>query len=132
MIGARALVPRAPRAFRPSGARVLSACVSLVSLLVAAPAWCAWQTFGLADGLAALQVRAIAEDHSENLWFATAYGASRYDGAVFRTFTLADGLVSEDVRAILPDCSGRIWFGTTGGVSVFDGGGWASYTTSDG
>ncbi|MEO5617131.1 MAG: two-component regulator propeller domain-containing protein [Candidatus Eisenbacteria bacterium] len=132
MIGARALATRAPRALQPSGARVLFACASLVTLVVAEPAWCLWQTFGLADGLAAIQVRAIAEDRSENMWFATAYGASRYDGAVFRSFTRADGLVDEDVRAILPDRSGRIWFGTAGGVSVFNGSDWRAFTTSDG
>lgn len=131
MIGARALATRAPRASGPAGARILFACASFVALVAAEPAWCLWQTFGLADGLAAIQVRAIAEDRSENLWFATAYGASRYDGAVFRTFTQADGLVQEDVRAILPDRAGRVWFGTGGGVGVFDGTAWAAYTTSD-
>ena len=132
VIGARTLATRAPRASRAAGARVLFACAFLVTLVAAEPAWCLWQTFGLADGLAAIQVRAIAEDRSENMWFATAYGASRYDGAVFRSFTRADGLVDEDVRAILPDRSGRLWFGTAGGVSVFDGSVWRAFTTSDG
>ena len=132
MIGARALATWAPRASGRVGARVLFACASFVALVAARPAWCLWQTFGLADGLAAMQVRAIAEDRSENMWFATPYGASRYDGAVFRTFTLADGLVQEDVRAILPDRAGRVWFGTAGGVGVFDGGAWTTYTTTQG
>ena len=132
MTGARALVARAPRASGPRGAHVLLACASLVALLASQPAWSLWQTFGLADGLAAIQVRAIAEDGAENLWFATAYGASRYDGAVFRTFTQADGLVHEDVRAIVPDRAGRLWFGTAGGVGVFDGAAWTTYTASDG
>jgi ligand-binding sensor domain-containing protein len=132
MIGARALATRAPRASASAGARALLAGASLLALFAAEPAWCLWQTFGLADGLAAIQVRAIAEDRSENLWFATAYGASRYDGAAFRTFTLADGLVNEDVRAILSDQGGRVWFATAGGAGVFDGSRWAAYTTSDG
>ena len=104
----------------------------LLTLVATDRAWCMWQTLGLADGLAALQVRSITEDRAENLWFATAYGASRYDGAVFKTFTLADGLVNEDVRAIVADGAGRVWFGTNGGVGVFDGSRWTSYTTSDG
>ena len=132
MIGARALATRAPRAAGPVSARVMLAVVSFVALVSAEPAWCAWQTFGLADGLAAIQVRAIAEDRSENIWFATAHGASRYDGAFFRTFTIADGLVDEDVRAIFPDRVGRVWFGTAGGVGVYDGATWATYTTSAG
>lgn len=132
MIGARSLAIRAPRASGPPGARVLCCCALLLSLLAARPAWCLWQTFGLADGLAAIQVRAIAEDRSENLWFATANGASRYDGATFRTFTQADGLMNEDVRAILADATGRVWFATNGGVAVFDGSHWSGYSTSDG
>src|SRR5580765_4313296 len=110
MIGARALATRAPRASGPAGIGVLFALIGLAPLVAVEPAWCRWQTFGLADGLPAIQVRAIAEDRSENLWFATAYGASRYDGAVFRNFTRADGLVHEDVRAILPVADGRVWF----------------------
>ena len=131
MIGARALASRAPRAFGRRGARALFVCASLATLLGARPAWCVWQTFGLQDGLAARRVRAIAEDHSENLWFATRNGASRYDGAVFRTFTTADGLVDNDVQAILADRSGRVWFGTLTGVSVFDGAAWRTYTRAD-
>ena len=132
MTGARAPATRAPFAAGPAGARVLFACASFVALVNAAPAWCLWQTFGLADGLAAIQVRAIAGDRAENLWFATPHGASRYDGAVFRSFAMADGLVNEDVRAVLPDRTGRIWFGTAGGASRYDGAAWTSYTTSEG
>jgi ligand-binding sensor domain-containing protein len=132
MIGDRALATRAPLAPATAGARVLFACASLVALATASPAWCLWQTFGLADGVAAIQVRAIAEDRSENLWFATAHGASRYDGAFFRTFAMADGLVSDDVRAILPDRTGRIWFGAAGGVGLLDGSAWTTYTTNEG
>jgi hypothetical protein len=132
-IGARVVTTRAPRAAVPPGARLLLAgLASIAALGFAQPAWCLWQTFGLADGLAAIEVRAISQDRSEALWFATQHGASRYDGASFRTFTPADGLVHEDVRAVLPDRSGRIWFGTVGGVSVYDGATWTTYTTSDG
>jgi ligand-binding sensor domain-containing protein len=132
MIGARVAGPRAPRASGLPGTWRLFACVTLASLLGAEPAWCLWQTFGLADGLGSQQVRAIAEDRSENMWFATANGASRYDGAAFRTFKMADGLSDNDVRAIFVDNTGRIWFGTANGVSVLAGGVWSSYTTADG
>ena len=135
MIGARAACARAPRAFRPPGARVLFACASLVTLFAARPAWCVWQTFGLADGLGDLAVRAVAQDSSENMWFAVANGVNRYDGVGFQNLT--PGLLSQDVRAILTDRSGRVWFATglssgqVGGVSVFDGSGWVYYTTSN-
>src|SRR5215831_2254456 len=100
MNGARVLDARASRAPGRLGAGLLFASVLLATLSSARPAWCLWQTFGLADGLVSLQVRGIVEDRSENLWFATDKGVSRYDGATFRTFTQADGLVNDDVGAI--------------------------------
>ena len=106
------------------------ACLAL--LFVARPAWCGWQTFGLADGLAALRVTAIAQDADENLWFASTHGVSRYDGAFFRSFGQADGLASDDVRAVLPDRGGHIWFATAQGVSRYDRGTWTTFAVGDG
>jgi ligand-binding sensor domain-containing protein len=146
MIGARVAFARAPRVCGPTDAHTPAthdrraasraafafALASLLALCAADPAWCLWQTFNIQDGLASLEVRGIAEDRAENLWFATDLGVSRYDGAVFRTFKVADGLLSDDVRAVVPDRSGRVWFATSGGVNVFDGAVWKSYTSSDG
>jgi len=122
---------RAPRVRLPVVRRAPFAIGALAALLVAGPAWGAWQTFGLADGLAALQVASISEDRAENLWFGTLHGASRYDGVTFRTYAMADGLVNDDVRAAVDDGTGHVWFATAGGVSVFDGSAWRTYTTSD-
>ena len=104
----------------------------LVALLAARPAWCGWQTFGLADGLAALRVTAIAQDQDENLWFASMHGVTRYDGAFFRSMGQPDGLASDDVRAVLPDRSGRIWFATALGVSRYDRGTWTTFGVGEG
>src|SRR5262249_22939541 len=127
--GARADAPRAPRRLRAIAAGAVS---WGAVLLLATPAWCAWQTFGLADGLAALHLTAIAQDLDENLWFTSGSGVSRYDGAFFKSFGQTDGLASDDVRAVLPDHLGRIWFGTAQGVSRFDHGTWSTLTTNDG
>ena len=115
-----------------TAARLFSLGACLVALLAARPAWCGWQTFGLTDGLAALRVTAIAQDHDENLWFASMHGVSRYDGAFFRNFGQADGLASDDVRAMLIDRGGRIWFGTAQGVSRYDRGTWTTFEVGDG
>jgi len=131
MTGARALAPRAPHAFGTSG-RALLLGASLIAFFHASPAWCTWQTFGLADGLAALRITAIAQDSSEDLWFTSGHGVSRYDGVFFRNFGSADGLASDDVRAVLPDRAGRHWFATAGGASVEDHGTWKTYTAADG
>ena len=144
MIGARVAFARAPRACGPADAHapatrahrgagwVAFALATLLALFAATPAWCLWQTFGLADGLPSLQVRGITQDRAENLWFATPVGATRYDGVIFRNFDVSDGLVSDDVHALFADPAGRIWLGINGGVSVFDGSSWTSYTDIDG
>ena len=129
---ARAHAHRAQRSSRSIAVRVSSLGACLVALLGAPPAWCGWQTFGLADGLAALRVTAIAQDLDENLWFASTHGVSRYDGAFFRSFGQADGLASDDVRAVLPDRSGRIWFATAQGVSRYDRGTWTTFGVGEG
>ncbi len=113
-------------------ARAFSLVACLVALLAARPAWCGWQTFGLADGLTALRVTAIAQDLDENLWFASTHGVSRYDGAFVRSFGQADGLASDDVRAVLPDRLGRIWFATAQGASRYDRGTWTTFEAGGG
>ena len=132
MSGARAPALRAPRGFSPMVTRVLLAGACLAALPAARPAQAAWQTFGLADGLAGLSVAAVAQDREENLWFATSTGVSRYDGAFFRTYRQADGLAGDDVQAVLPDRSGRIWFATLNGVSREHDDTWATFTIDDG
>jgi len=55
-----------------------------------------WCTYTPADGLAALHVEDIVEDHEGCLWFGTrSGGVSRYDGESFRTFSVAEGLTGE-------------------------------------
>jgi len=103
--------------------------------LLARPAWCGFQNFGLADGLADTRVTAVAQDTDENVWFAhgrgdgTGHGVSRYDGAFFKSFSHSqgDGLASDDVRGVLPDRNGRVWFATSQGVSRYDHGTWTTF-----
>jgi ligand-binding sensor domain-containing protein len=118
---------RSPRTAR---AGVFGACASLLLLLSATPAWCMWQTFGLADGLPTVKILGITQDTSENVWFVNAdNGVTRYDGATFRSFLPSDGLLSQQALCILGDRQGRVWIGTlNNGVSVFDGAGWNAYT----
>lgn len=73
------------------------------------------------DGLSGNSVRAIAEDKTGNLWFATNKGVSKYDGRSFTQFTTRDGLPSNDVWSLLTDSHGNTWFGTAAGACRFDG-----------
>jgi ligand-binding sensor domain-containing protein len=72
------------------------------------------------DGFAGVCVKAIAEDKSGNLWFATEGGVSRFDGAHFTNFTAQDGLTNNDTWSILIDHTGIVWVGTSTGISRFD------------
>jgi len=83
-------------------------------------------SFSKKEGLAGVCVKAIAEDKTGHLWFATEGGISKFDGNRFTNFTVKDGLTDNDVWSILPDRNGIIWFGTMTGVNRYDG---QSFTT---
>ena len=118
---------------RMSTTKMMLAC--MVSMAVAG-CWstCAtagWQSFDTRDGLGSGTVRAVLQDHSGNLWFATPAGVTRYDGLRWRTYTTDDGLGSNFVQALSLDGSGHVWIGTeSGGASRFDGERWTTFTSS--
>ena len=130
-MSARACVSRALPAWGRNLARALCAHF-LMALFLATPGWCGWQKFSLADGLVTSQLATVAQDSSENIWFGSEFGVSRYDGVTFRTFTDVDGLIGLNVQTIFTDHLGRIWFGTFNGVSMLSSAGWTSYTVNDG
>ena len=79
------------------------------------------------------------QDIGQNrVWFATAAGASQYDGATnsWRRLTTTDGLASNDVTTVVIGSDGMLWFGTNGfGLSSTPSGvagSWTTYTTADG
>lgn len=97
----------------------------------------AWQTIDSADGLAADDVRALAQDDAGTLWAAHAnplLGLS-YRGAdgAWQTLTCRlDAPPSRSVSAgaLAPD--GTVWFATDNGLAHFDGRQWGHLTTADG
>jgi ligand-binding sensor domain-containing protein len=87
--------------------------------LLATPALAGWRTFSTGDGLVHNNVRCIAEDNRENLWFATQEGVNRFDGVSWTTITTADGLPSNNVHIAFAARDGGIWFGgQSGGVAL--------------
>ena len=91
-----------------------------------------WTPFTTVDGLAMNDVNSIAEDHAQQMWFATGQGASRLSGTTWRTFTTADGLANNTAECVFVDRAGRVWIGTDGGVSQYDGARWTTFTTANG
>ncbi len=65
------------------------------------------------DGLAGQLVREIAQDQDGFIWFATAYGLSRYDGYSFKNFyhneLIDDSLSSNNLWQLYIDKRGVMW-----------------------
>ncbi len=76
-----------------------------------------WVTFGTADGLPSVDVRAAVIDEAGALWIATGAGvARRRSNGATTVFTIFDGLPSNDIRAVAPAPDGTIWFATPAGA----------------
>ncbi len=87
----------------------------------------AWETVYPSDGnrnWAPRDVRAVAYDSQDKLWFASPQGVGRFDGT-WTLFAGKDGLPYNDFTEIAPGPDGAVWFGTTRGAIRFDGDRWA-------
>jgi hypothetical protein len=74
------------------------------------------RNFSVKDGLPSGVVYDCLQDKQGFMWFATAAGLARFDGANFKVFTTEDGLTNNEVLQIALDPDGSIWifpFGTT-------------------
>jgi ligand-binding sensor domain-containing protein/signal transduction histidine kinase len=95
----------------------------------------AWKVYTTREGLSSDYVRAIAADHSGNLWVGTDRGGLNHlrDGqfTVFRKQP-AEGLPGDDVRSLYVDREDVLWIGTSSGLARYDHGHWARFTTRDG
>jgi signal transduction histidine kinase/CheY-like chemotaxis protein/streptogramin lyase len=73
---------------------------------------------GVADGLPASGVNALAVDRAGYLWIATRDGLARYDGVDYRIYRHAEGdpgsLPGNSITALLADDRDRIWVGVEG------------------
>ena len=68
-----------------------------------------WRTYGVTDGLAALDVWVVFRDRDGILWFGTeGGGVSRFDGNRWTSFSANDGLVDNSVYDIVQDAAGTI------------------------
>jgi len=71
-----------------------------------------------AQGLSNNFIFSLVEDQRGNLWAATAWGLSRYDGNLFRNYYLEDGLPSNQVFDVVVGLDGKIYGGTAQGLVV--------------
>ncbi len=78
-------------------------------------------SFGLSNGLDALFVQSILQDHENNILITDNYvGLRIYKGDHFKTYTGESVLPDNNVWAIEEDNNGGFWFGTNKGLSFFN------------
>jgi ligand-binding sensor domain-containing protein/signal transduction histidine kinase len=75
------------------------------------------RSYTVADGLAQNTINRIYRDNRGFLWFCTAEGLSRFDGAEFTTFGTDQGLPHRNVNDVLETRSGAFWIATSAGVA---------------
>jgi Two component regulator propeller len=69
-------------------------------------------------------VRGVAFDSMDRLWFASPEGVGRMDGTTWTLYTGADGLPYDDFTTAAAGENGVVWFGTHSGAIRFDGKNW--------
>lgn len=73
---------------------------------------------------APVDVRGVAFDSQDRLWFASPQGAGCFDGKNWTLYTGADGLPYDDFTTVAAGEPGVVWFGTRIGAIRFDGKTW--------
>ncbi|HEY3136125.1 MAG TPA: two-component regulator propeller domain-containing protein, partial [Blastocatellia bacterium] len=73
------------------------------------------KAYTTADGLAHNRITRIVRDSRGFLWFCTADGLSRFDGARFTNYNVEDGLPSTSINLLLETRGGDYWVATNGG-----------------
>ena len=80
-----------------------------------------FQKFSVKDGLCQSTVKHIEQDNFGNLWLATNYGLSKFNGKSFETYSTTDGLPSNDISCLLYK-NETVFIGTKKGFCSFNGG----------
>jgi len=95
--------------------------------------------FSLFDLLPPINVKAIMEDNSGNIWFASEdQGVFRYDpsakasGKAILNITEKEGLGDNAAGGMAQDKAGNYWFTMKGGICKYDGKTFTELTTKDG
>ena len=85
-----------------------------------------------ANGLINDWIRSAIEDSEGNIWFASKFGLSRFDGKTFMRFTEVEGLPVDNTNIVFEDKEKNIWIGSDGkGLCKFLGETFTYLTTKD-
>ena len=91
-----------------------------------------WTYFATKDGLVDNNINDMTIDLLGNIWVATEFGVSRFDGSLWSKFNTPQGLIHHQVNAVAVGTDQKVWFATPFGVSSFHNNQWNSYTETDG
>ena len=84
------------------------------------------------NGLPNNTVYHALQDDEGFMWFATEYGASRFDGTNFVNYDLQNGLIEGTILELYKDYKGRIWFiSTSAKLCYFENGKINTYKYND-
>lgn len=78
------------------------------------------QKFSVKDGLIQSTVKQIEQDEYGNLWLATNYGLSKFNGKSFENFTTTNGLPSNEISSLL-FTNEILFIGTKKGFCSYNG-----------
>jgi len=78
------------------------------------------QKFSVKEGLIQSTVKQIEQDDYGNLWLATNYGLSKFNGKTFENFTTTNGLPSNEISSLL-FTNEVVFIGTKKGFSSYTG-----------
>jgi ligand-binding sensor domain-containing protein/two-component sensor histidine kinase len=91
-----------------------------------------YRHFTETDGLVSNWIRSAVQDSEGNLWFASKFGLSKYDGRSFMNFTEAEGLPVDNTNIVFEDKERNLWIGSEGkGLCKFLGETFTYLTTRD-
>ncbi|HEX4958402.1 MAG TPA: two-component regulator propeller domain-containing protein, partial [Lacibacter sp.] len=79
------------------------------------------QYMDIGQGLKYSYINNLCQDQKGNIWMATDYGISKYDGTYITHYSESEGLIHNRVNVVHADNRGRIWAGTQKGICVLDG-----------
>jgi ligand-binding sensor domain-containing protein len=92
-----------------------------------------WYYYNESSGLKTDYVEGMVMDAYDNMWFATPYGLTKFDGYNWKTLQTADGLPNNNLTCIAIDSTNnKLWMGSNSGLISYDGTNWVTYTTSSG
>lgn len=79
------------------------------------------QYMDIGQGLKYSYINSLCQDKKGNIWMATDYGISKYDGTYVTHYSESEGLIHNRVNVVHADNRGRIWAGTQKGICILDG-----------